>query len=65
MDIQIQTFPIDDNVPALGCQTKYQLRNEPQTAVQLGTMDGHNAMTHLRGHFVSIMAAAAHVFSNN
>eukprot|EP00973_Karenia_brevis_P026983 3722424-Karenia_brevis.AAC.1 len=28
-------------------------------------MDSHNAMTHLRGRLVSIMAAAAHVLGNN
>ena len=65
MDIQIQTFAIDDNVPALGYQTKYQLKNEPQTTVQLGVADSHNAMTYLKGQFVSIMAAAAHVLGNN
>ena len=26
MDIQVQTFSLDDNVPALGYQTKYQLK---------------------------------------
>eukprot|EP00973_Karenia_brevis_P064009 8895056-Karenia_brevis.AAC.1 len=65
MDIQIQTFSSDDNVRALGYQTKYQLRNEPQTTVQLDVMDSHNAMTHLRGQFVSITAAAAHVLGDN
>ena len=64
MDIQVQTFSLDDNVPALGYQTKYQLKNEPQTTVQLGVMDSHNAMTYLKGQFVSIMAAAAHVLGN-
>ena len=46
MDIQVQTFSVDDNVPALGYQTKYQLKNVPETTVQLGVIDSHSAMTY-------------------
>jgi len=64
MNIQINVHHPEDAIGGLCYQLKYNLKPEPQTMIQLGKAESHNAVQFLHGQFVSASQAAAFVLED-